>query len=175
MFSRPSCCSKKTAFVSFHSQRSYISSSTALHQQRQNNNKSARINPAIAINKKIVELGKKKQWKEILRLYEEEAADFNNVNYATIMSQLGRIHSLNRSHPVFLRFLDDLAKMMEQRGIQWIGVRQASNIIHAIGKMKLSNKSARRILDWMSMLENVQELLLKGEPQNISNVAWAFA
>ena len=71
--------------------------------------------------------------------------------------------------------MDDLAEMMEQRGIQWIGVREASNIIHAIGKMKLDNNSARRILDWMSMLENVQELLVKGYPQAISNVAWTFA
>ena len=159
-------CSKRTAFVSYHyRRRSYISSVAALHQQRQKDNRFARNNPAIAINKKIVDFGKKKQWKEIFRLYEEEATNFNNVNYATMMSQLGRIHSLDRSHPVFLRFLDDLAQMMEQRGIQWIGVREASNIIHAIGKMKLSNNSARRILDWMSMPENAQELLAKGDPQ----------
>ena len=169
-------CSKSAAFVRYHYyRRSHISSVTTLHQQRQKDNRFARNNPAIAINKKIVDFGKKKQWKEIFRLYEEEATNFNNVNYATMMSQLGRMHSLDRSYPVFLRFMDDLAEMMEQRGLQWIDVRGASNIIHAIGKMNLSNNSARRILNWMSMLENAEELLAKGKPQAISNVAWTFA
>ena len=55
-----------------------------------------------AINKELVELGKKRRWKELLEVAEQKQASFNNVNYATLMSQLGRIRSFNKQDPRFL-------------------------------------------------------------------------
>ena len=68
----------------------------------------------------------------------------------TLMSQLGRIQSLDRSDPRFLAFLQALATMIEERGLPWIQTRSASNIIHAIGKMQLRNPSTKSILEWIS-------------------------
>ena len=82
----------------------------------QNTNKQA----AIAINQKLVELGKKKQWNELLLFAEQKRASFNNVNYATVMSQLGRIGSFNKKDPHFLAFLQALAAIIEERGLPWI-------------------------------------------------------
>ena len=86
---------------------------TALFVRRKN---SGDPNPAFAINKRLVELGKRKQWRELLEVTEQEQANFNNVNYATVMSQLGRIWSLDRSDPRFLAFLRALATIDPRAG-----------------------------------------------------------
>ena len=129
--------------------------------------------PSFAINKRLVELGKKKQWKDLLALAEQKQASFNNVNYATLMSQLGRIRSFNKRDPRFLTILTILAAMLEEQGLLWIEARQAANIIHAIGKMKLRNPSAKRILKWISTPETAAAFVEEGEPQEVANVAWA--
>ena len=138
-------------------------------------NSSGDPNPAFAINKKLVELGKKKQWRELLEVAKEEQASFNNVNYSTIMSQLGRIRSLDRSDPRFLTFLRALATIIDERGLPWIQARSASNIIHAIGKMKLRNSSSKRILGWISTPKIAERFVEDGNPHDIANVAWACA
>ena len=140
-----------------------------------NNNRRSNPNPAIAINKRLVVLGKKKQWRELLEVAEKEQASLNNVNYATIMSQLGRIRSFNKSDPRFLTFLQALATMLEERGLPWIQARSASNIVHAIGKMDLRNPSTKRILEWISKPEVAAQFVEEGAPQAVSNVAWACA
>ena len=109
----------------------------------------SRNNPSIAINKKLVELGKKRRWKDLLEVFEEEQARFNNVNYATLMNQLGRIRTFDKADPRFVACLQALAAKIEQRGLPWVQTRQASNIVHAIGKMKLRNPGTKRILEWI--------------------------
>jgi len=149
------------------------SSTTALFVRNtsgeQNNNR------AIAINKKLVELGKKRLWKDLLKIAKEEQVRFNNVNYATVMSQLGRIRSFDRSDPHFLAFLKAMATKIGERGLPWIKPREASNIIHAIGKMQLRNPSTKRILEWISTPETAAIFVEKGKPQAIANTAWACA
>jgi len=131
---------------------------------------------AIAINKQLVELGRKKDWKGLLELAAKEQNNFNNVNCATVMSQLGRIRSFNKADPLFLAYLKALAKRIEERGLPWIKARQAGNIIHAIGKTKLNdNESAAKILDWISKPDTAAEFVEKGDPQAVAIVAWAFA
>ena len=131
---------------------------------------------AIAINKQLVELGREKDWKGLLELAAKEQSKFDNVNCATVMSQLGRIRSLDKANPLFLAYLEALAKRIEERGLPWIKAREAANIIHAIGKMELNNnESATKILDWISKTDTAAEFVDKGDPQNVANVAWAFA
>jgi len=130
------------------------SSKTALFAERRNQTTSrnhtyhcpTNQNPAIAMNKRLIEHGKKKQWRQLLEVAELEQASFNNVNYATVMSQLGRIGYFNKADPRFLTFLQALATMIEERGLPWIKPREASNIIHAIGKMQLRNPGTKSIL-----------------------------
>jgi hypothetical protein len=114
-------------------------------------------------------LGKQRKWKELLNLYQNESNEFNNVNYATAMSQLQRIRSLNRRDPLFLKFVEDLAAKVEERGLEWIGIQGISNIAHAIGKMRLRTTSARRTI------ELAAGTVVEGNARDISNVAWACA
>ena len=132
-------------------------------------------NPAVAINKRLVELGKKGKWEELLIFAEQERRNFNNVNCATLMSQLGHIQSLDRSDPRFLDFVRGLAKTVEERGLPWIQARSAANIIHAIGKIKLRNPSTKKILEWISKPEIAAGFVGVGNPHDIANVAWACA
>ena len=87
-------------------------------------NKSSNSDPAIAIaienNKKIVALGKTGQWENLLEFAAKEFSSFNNVNCATLMSQLGRIRSFDKSDPRFLVFLQELAERIKDRGLPWI-------------------------------------------------------
>ena len=127
------------------------------------------------INERLVELGQKKQWRVLLEVAKEEQASFNNVNYATIMSQLGRIRSFNKEDPRFVGFLKATATKIEERGLPWIRAREASNIIHAIGKMQLRNPSTKSIVEWITKPEIAADFVGAGNPHDIANVAWAFA
>jgi hypothetical protein len=119
-------------------------------------------------------LSKQRKWKEILNLYQNESKEFNNVNYATTMSQLlQRIRPLDRRDPLFLKFVDGLAAKVEVRGLEWIGVQGISNIAHEIGKMQLRTTSARRIVEFTSSTENAKIMVEEGNPQNVASVAWA--
>ena len=157
----------------------WISSTPVLFRNDERNNRSAaartQLDPAVAINKRLVALGKKKQWEELLIFAEQERRNFNNVNCATLMSQLGRIRSLDRSDPRFLDFLRGLAKTVEERGLPWIQARSAANIIHSIGNMKLRNPSTKKILRWISNPEVAARFVMEGDPQAVANVAWACA
>jgi len=145
-------------------------------QHRRPSTNQNRLTSPIAINKRLVELGKEKQWDALLEVADQERASFDHVNYATVMSQLGRMQSFNKEDPRFLAFLKDLAAIIEERGLPWVHARQAANIIHAIGKMKLlENSSAKRILEWISKREVAAKFAIEGDPQNVANVAWACA
>jgi len=134
-----------------------------------------RVPPFIAINKKLVELGKQQQWESLLEYAEQERRNFNNVNCATLLSQLSRIRSLDKNDPRFLGFLQGLAQKIQAQGLQWLDVRQVTNIVHAIGKMQIKNHSTKCILDWISEPETAFRFVNDKEttPQGISNVAWA--
>ena len=157
----------------------WISSTTVLfrnERRSRNHAPDARTqNPNIAINKRLVALGKKGQWEELLIYAEQERRIFNNVNCATLMSQLGRIRSLDRSDLRFRDFLQGLAKTVEEQGLPWIQARQAATIVHAIGKMKLRNPSTRKILEWISEPAIAARFVQEGTPQAVANVAWACA
>jgi len=110
-----------------------------------------------------------------LEVAEQEEESLNNVNYATIMSQLGRIRSFNKEDPRFLALLQALAALIEERGLPWIQARSAANIVHAIGKMDLRNPSTKRILEWIAQPQVAAHFVEEAEPQNVANVAWACA
>jgi hypothetical protein len=110
-----------------------------------------------------------------MKLYEEEGESFNNINYATTMSQLGRIASLDRQDPSFIAYLEDLSDRMEQLGLSWIGVQGTANILHAIGKMQLKNQHTEKIVEFAVNDSNSEWLVRNGKPQAIANAVWACA
>ena len=132
------------AFVSKHQSLSYQSSRIALPttvalfagnhdpQRRRSSryqSKNSYSNPTVAIaienNKKIVALGRNGQWEDLLEFATKEFSTFNNVNCATLMSQLGRIRSFDKSDPRFLAFLQELAEVIKERGLPWIQARRS--------------------------------------------------
>ena len=133
------------------------------------------FNPAIQLNKEIIELGKQGKWNEILALYQKEGSRFNNVNYATTMTQLARIRAVNRRDKVFLQFVDDLANNIEAKGLDWIGVRAIGNILHAVGKMALRSKSTAKIMDFANQKETAKAIVAMGNPQEVANICWGMA
>ena len=162
VFAAPTC---SALFQCSH--RSISSTSVLLRDRRDN--------PSIDINKRLVELGKKKQWEELLELAILEQRNFDNVNCSTVMSQLGRIHSFDKSDKRFVAFLEALASIIEKRGLSWIETRAAANIIYAIGKMELQNPSATKILEWISKPDTAARFVEEGNAHAVANVAWACA
>jgi RAP domain len=132
------------------------------------------IAKAIARNKKIVELGKKQQWKKMLIMHEQESSQFDTVNYATMMSQLGRIRYFDRRDPLFQQFMDELALKIETDGQEWSG-RDMANIAHSIAKMQLRSHTAKRILSFVSTPDSSLQLLFQSGTRSVANTAWAFA
>jgi hypothetical protein len=131
--------------------------------------------PNVRRNQKIVALGKNRKWREILSLYQEESTQYNNINYATTMSQLRKIRSVNKRDPSFIQFMDDLANVCEDKGLNWIGCRQVANIVHAIGTMSLQSKGAERIMEFVSQKETAKLIVSNGDPQAVANICWSMA
>ena len=132
-------------------------------------------NPAVAINKEIISLGKDRKWREMLSLYQEKSKQYNNVNYATTMSQLGRIRSLNKRDPSFLGFVKNLANLIEEKGLKWIGIRQLANIVHCIGKISLQSHDVNRIMSFVLQEDTAKLIVSKGKPQAVANICWSLA
>lgn len=121
-------------------------------------------------------MGRRQKWQEILAIHEAEKDSFDNVNYATTMSLLGRIQSVNPEDPLFNQFLDNLGSELEVRGVTWMGARGIANIIDSIGRMDLKeNESARRIALYIARKGNAEWLAKESFPEDVANTAWAFA
>ena len=129
---------------------------------------------AVQRNQIITQLGMQGDWKGILRIYEEaDRWSFDAVNYATTLNQLGKISSVNTRDPTFNTFVDEIAGVLASQGLSWMSVRDVSNIVHAIAKMRLRTDSACWILDQVE--ECADMLVERGNGQDVSNIAWAYA
>jgi hypothetical protein len=174
-FEKLPCSRRSINPRSHHDALLYLSRSYS--QESKGEQRSAKGSQAAAKvrNQQIITLGRDRDWKGILALYHEQSKDFNNVNFATTMSQLGRIQSVNKRDPSFAKFVDDLANIIEARGLEWMGIRSVANIVHVVGKMQLKSKSAQQIIDFAARKENAQAIVLRGEPQSVANICWAMA
>ena len=131
------------------------------------------------INKKIVALGQDGKWMEILNLYTEKKQQFNPINYATVMSQMGRIRQGQKHDPLFLEFLSDLRAKFHANGITWLGeARDLATMVHALAKMGLdSNKQdSSSVTTIMGVLDDAKTtawLFEDGTPQAVGHCIWA--
>jgi hypothetical protein len=127
-------------------------------------------------NKEIRNLGKQQQWKEILDLYELEADEFSSANYAIALTQLKHTARVNKQDPALVRLIDDLATLIQERGLLWIDGRGLAMTAHALGKMKLKSQSAQKILDFIANDEKAVKSILSGrDTQAIASICWSMA
>ena len=83
--------------TSFYLSRSYSQESKGGNGAAKGSQAAAKVR-----NQQIIALGRDRDWKGILALYHEQSKDFNSVNLATTMSQLGRIQSVDNRDPSFV-------------------------------------------------------------------------
>ena len=112
--------------------------------------------------------------RELLGLHGQHGPSFNDVNLATCWSRLGRVRGPERS---WLRS-DDGTRLLALREqttdqVRTLGARQLSNTAHAIAKLDLRG-TAWGIL-WKDLEGAALARRSEFEPQNLANLAWAFA
>jgi len=144
-------------------------------RQQQHHQQNRSTNPAVLRNKKIIDLGRQKNWKGMLHIHETESKEFDHINYATVMNYLGFTPSMDYDDVAFNAFLDDLADQLERRGIEWMGGRGIANIISALGTMELKSPNAKRIALYISKEASAEWLAKNGTPEDVANTAWACA
>ena len=176
----PSPAPQRTSAVS----RSKVARNEATSRHEAKSKKSKHIE----MNKRIASLGR--DWRRLLELYEEKGAEFNNVNWATLLSQLGNMGGRERGEvkrnakvPVpqvrekaffpsclqFQGFLSSLSSIV-QKDIRFFSVREVSNIANALAKLGQPDKAIFRSIE-----ENAAWIVENGEPQAVASTAWACA
>jgi hypothetical protein len=91
------------------------------------------------------------------------------------MLQLQKIRSVDKRDPSFIRFVNNLANAIEDKGLNWIGCRQVANIVHAIGTMSLQSKGAERIMEFISQKETVKAIVSNASSQTVASICWSMA
>jgi hypothetical protein len=132
-------------------------------------------NPETARNQKIIALGKKHKWGDIIFLYQQDSEYFNGIHYSTAMNQFDRIASVDTTDPRFCRFVDDLARKIFDRGFEWMDIRGISTIAHAIGTLQLKTQSAKNIMAFICERKNTHTIVSNGPPQSIAFICWSMA
>lgn len=145
----------------------------------------------VALNRHIVLLGQRRDWRELLRLVERESHGLNHVHVATALTQLGRLPVREKvalcQEDLFGQFLEAVTAQLEARGLEWSGPRGAANMLHAVAKLgpqlvqqcNSHDSVVGRWCAWIShpaVAENFLELAQReSNPRSVSNVAWALA
>jgi hypothetical protein len=85
-------------------------------------------------NKRIIEYEKTGDWRGLIRYAGETKKDFNDVNWATMFSKLGRMKreaKSIKSDAAFIRLREDFERILEEDGMGWLGmqVRMDKNLI----------------------------------------------
>jgi hypothetical protein len=126
----------------------------------------------VARTKQIVKHGKGKRWQRILDIFINESEDYGLVDLATTLSQLAKIQTFNKDHPVLRQLLAAIAKYIDESVID---ARHYSNICHSIAKLQARDHSAQRIVNHLLTVKLAKDFLNSANPQDLSNVAWALA
>jgi hypothetical protein len=134
------------------------------------------FNRCVIINKQITEEAGRGDG--LLAIFEREGENFNSVNWATIVTRLGKLQRAEieklKQSGTFRSFLSDLTAKMasgkpDQLRASW-SAREVSNVVYSLAKMNLD---IREIMD--AVVANSSWLAEKANPQEIAITAWAFA
>jgi len=109
----------------------------------------------------------------LVQYVDETKNEFNDVNWATMFSKLGRMRREARAiknDKVFNRVRGDFEKRLEDGGMGWLGIREAANVIHAHGVMGIRSKVV-----FKSLVDDTKRIVEEGDAHTISNCAYALA
>jgi len=149
--------------------------STCLPKQYNTAHKEYKLH--IMLNKKISD--KANSWRELLSFVHHNGASFNHVNWATTMSKLGRrLPTLNgkdrqelQKSKHYQTTIDALSKAITSPSLhQLFGTREVANIVHALAKLKQPDAAILAAVNDQS-----EHFVSNGTPQELANMAWAFA
>jgi len=122
------------------------------------------------LNQDIIAAAKSRDDITLVRLVESWWSEFDAVNAATAFRSLLMLHHSSNKRSEVLRILE---KEISERHMPAFGARQCANTLHALAKAKRSHSAS--ILLLQLLLERVAELVHDLNPQDISNIMWAFA
>lgn len=128
----------------------------------------------ILINQNIISLGEKSDWDGILNEFAVNRPYFNDINYATALSRLGRL-SPRLDDTRFQNMLADIAEdLSDLSGIQRMGIQGLSNILHALAKLN-QHETLQTIIVSLEDDSTAKYIAENGTPQAIATILWAYA
>jgi hypothetical protein len=129
----------------------------------------ARSPAPLELNRQLNQrLTQAKNARELLRLHAEYGGSFNVVNLATCWSRLGRVGCREG----FARQLEALREQTLATLGEW-GARALSNLAHALGKLEACGDAWSSL--WAAVARASLQRLSEFKPQELSNMAWAYA
>jgi hypothetical protein len=122
---------------------------------------------------KIVTYGMKGNWMAILILFQKEGKNFDNINFATAISQLAKIRSLEKQDTLFLQFLEAMEANLQDPDED---PKCYANVAHGLAKLNLrDNDITGRVFYRLADANVAKRFVDKGNAQHIANTAWACA
>jgi len=130
----------------------------------------------MAINKEIVALT---HWTEMLDFVKSRGRTFNGVNWATVLSKLGKSSPKEiqqmKNDSRFPMLVGLVAKNMVSKPLSEFGdgARHVANVVHALAKLKHVPRTKPSL--WRAINDQSKWLVSEAKPQEVSSVAWSFA
>ncbi|GMI23284.1 hypothetical protein TeGR_g10581 [Tetraparma gracilis] len=113
-------------------------------------------------------------YRALLTIFSSSHTSFNDVCFATLMSRLGRLRDKDLAAAKRdERYGALLAMLPAKLGSQQCSSRVMANIAHALSKMNERREGGGAVLD--AVEARADFIVETGRPQEIGNVAWAFA
>jgi hypothetical protein len=128
------------------------------------------------IDSRIIALGKEKKWRDIIFLYQNNKKEMDIMNIATSYNQLSKINSVIKNDPNFVQFLDESINEVKSKGLQNIGGKYFSMILHAMVKLQISDRRySSRMIAELESKENVRFIFESKNVQTVSMCVWSCA
>eukprot|EP00520_Triparma_pacifica_P013021 CAMPEP_0118637764 /NCGR_PEP_ID=MMETSP0785-20121206/3324_1 /TAXON_ID=91992 /ORGANISM="Bolidomonas pacifica, Strain CCMP 1866" /LENGTH=203 /DNA_ID=CAMNT_0006528967 /DNA_START=61 /DNA_END=668 /DNA_ORIENTATION=- len=111
--------------------------------------KNSTLSSAITHNARISQFEMSRDVKGLLEYADANRGGLDMVNWATVFNRLGRMRmeaasSSLKDDESFVRVREEFERQLSE---SWIGVREASNIVHAYGLMGIRSEVVDRCLD----------------------------
>ncbi|GMI49153.1 hypothetical protein TrCOL_g7717 [Triparma columacea] len=130
---------------------------------------------AIEQNKRITEFERSRDWRGLVKYADEKRNEFDDVNWATMWSKLGRMRREARvikNDKMFNRVRKDFERRVKDDGMGWLGVREVANVVHAYAVMSIRGSA---FVEAVESKDVVTKIMREGNPQQIANTIWAMA
>jgi hypothetical protein len=95
--------------------------------------------------------------------------------YRLVQFQKDGNQSFDAEDPRFLRFVDDLARIIVNMGFDWMDVRGIANIANAFATLGLRTESAKQIMAFICERKNAHALVTNENALDIASLCWSIA